>query len=78
MKEREELEQPRKPHSSFYTPDTNRALMAEIRRGADPYKLARYFDVPIKLVLRLQSRQQMINELLRRKDGNNTGTKNGG
>lgn len=70
--EREELEQPDMTRSSLvYTSDTDKALAAEIRRGADPYKLARYFDVDIRTVLRMQRRQRIISELLRREDGNN-------
>lgn len=70
----EELERPEIKNSLIYTSDTHKAIAREIKRGGDPYKLARYFDVDIKTVLRMQKRQRILDELLRRKDGDNTGT----
>lgn len=63
---REEQPEFEKP-SRVYTSDTDQALLAEIRRGACPYKLARYFDVDIRIVLRMEKRQKTINAIFKKR-----------
>lgn len=62
--EREELEQPETRPSIVYSDDTDKAILAELRRGADPYKLARYFDVNVNIVLKAQRRVKIIDKLI--------------
>jgi hypothetical protein len=63
---REELEQPDSP-SRMYTSSTCAAISLELRRGGDPHKIARYFDVSVESVLKLQRRLQVIAAILSKK-----------
>jgi hypothetical protein len=62
-KEREELIQPDLP-TTIYTSDTSRAVTMELRRGGDPYKIARYFGVSIDSVLKAKRRLGIVASLL--------------
>lgn len=64
--QREDFEMPDIESRCVYTTDTEAAINAEIRRGGDPYKIARYFDVRIDTVLKAQRRLRIIAELLKK------------